>query len=193
MNTEASLAVSLFVLSTGMSLLLKRTGVEECSHGNNYDKIVTVSAPGKVLIAGGYLVLEQSNTGVTIATTSRFYTTICCRETPTQGIDRLHITVTSPQFRTTYRYLYTPGSDVLSNEDALTNAFVERCLVLTFAFLREHMTAELFQSRISELAKHGVLSIKLRADNDFYSQSKEVLYGQVQYHNNISHWFNSHS
>ena len=36
----------------------------------------TISAPGKALIAGGYLVLEQPNIGVTISSTSRFYSTV---------------------------------------------------------------------------------------------------------------------
>lgn len=36
----------------------------------------TVSAPGKILVAGGYLVLEKPNIGVTISATARFYTTI---------------------------------------------------------------------------------------------------------------------
>jgi hypothetical protein len=36
----------------------------------------TVSAPGKALIAGGYLVLEPSNIGITISSTSRFYSTV---------------------------------------------------------------------------------------------------------------------
>jgi phosphomevalonate kinase len=32
-----------------------------------------VSSPGKVLIAGGYLVLERENIGITIATNARFF------------------------------------------------------------------------------------------------------------------------
>jgi hypothetical protein len=36
----------------------------------------TVSASGKALIAGGYLVLENPNVGVTVASTSRFYSTV---------------------------------------------------------------------------------------------------------------------
>ena len=36
----------------------------------------TVSAPGKALIAGGYLVLESPNVGLVIGASSRFYTTI---------------------------------------------------------------------------------------------------------------------
>ena len=34
----------------------------------------TVSAPGKVLIAGGYLVLDPAYTGLVLATNARFYT-----------------------------------------------------------------------------------------------------------------------
>jgi hypothetical protein len=37
----------------------------------------TVSAPGKILVAGGYLVLERPNIGITLAATSRFYATVC--------------------------------------------------------------------------------------------------------------------
>ncbi|ORY26808.1 hypothetical protein BCR39DRAFT_540302 [Naematelia encephala] len=35
-----------------------------------------VSAPGKVLLAGGYLVLDRSYSGLVVATSSRFYTSI---------------------------------------------------------------------------------------------------------------------
>lgn len=36
----------------------------------------TVSAPGKVLIAGGYLVLDRPNVGVVLAATARFFTSV---------------------------------------------------------------------------------------------------------------------
>ena len=35
-----------------------------------------VSAPGKVLIAGGYLVLDPKYSGLVVSTSSRFYTVI---------------------------------------------------------------------------------------------------------------------
>jgi len=37
---------------------------------------IVVSAPGKVLIAGGYLVLDPAYPGLVISTTSKFYTVI---------------------------------------------------------------------------------------------------------------------
>lgn len=53
--------------------------------------MVIASAPGKVLITGGYLVLEPEYTGTVIGTSSRFYTVI------QPGANGL-ITVRSPQF-----------------------------------------------------------------------------------------------
>ena len=37
----------------------------------------TVSAPGKILVAGGYLVLERPNIGITLAASSRFFASVC--------------------------------------------------------------------------------------------------------------------
>ena len=53
---------------------------------------LVISAPGKVLLAGGYLVLDPKYSGVVVSTSSRFYTII--RES---GADSL-IQVRSPQF-----------------------------------------------------------------------------------------------
>ena len=53
-----------------------------------------VSAPGKVLIAGGYLVLDPTYSGVVISTSSRFYSVIQNAPSPTPLIIR----VRSPQF-----------------------------------------------------------------------------------------------
>ncbi len=40
------------------------------------DAVTTVSAPGKALVAGGYLVLDKDFIGYTVAVSSRFYTSI---------------------------------------------------------------------------------------------------------------------
>lgn len=41
---------------------------------------VCVSAPGKVLITGGYLVLDEQYSGLVLASTARFYTRICAAQ-----------------------------------------------------------------------------------------------------------------
>ncbi len=53
-----------------------------------------ISAPGKVLLAGGYLVLDPHYSGIVVSTSSRFYTVI--REHP-EGLP-FQISVRSPQF-----------------------------------------------------------------------------------------------
>jgi len=53
-----------------------------------------VSAPGKVLLAGGYLVLDPVYPGVVVSTSSRFFTLIKNADPPQPG----QITVQSPQF-----------------------------------------------------------------------------------------------
>lgn len=52
------------------------------------------SAPGKVLLTGGYLVLEQQFSGLVVGTSARFYTVIRPQTDLTAGT----ITVNSPQF-----------------------------------------------------------------------------------------------
>jgi phosphomevalonate kinase len=51
-----------------------------------------VSAPGKVLIAGGYLVLDHRFPGLVVSTSSRFYTVV--QSASREG----RIIVNSPQF-----------------------------------------------------------------------------------------------
>jgi phosphomevalonate kinase len=53
-----------------------------------------VSAPGKVLLAGGYLVLDPAYSGVVVSTSSRFYTAI----KPGPGESPKVVRVKSPQF-----------------------------------------------------------------------------------------------
>ena len=63
-----------------------------------------VSCPGKVLIAGGYLVLDPAYTGAVVATSSRFYTVVedvidDAQKGPGEAASQLDIEVRSPQFR----------------------------------------------------------------------------------------------
>ena len=59
-----------------------------------------VSAPGKVLLAGGYLVLDPAYSGIVVSTSSRFYTVIdTISEPPAPAADGpIQIRVRSPQF-----------------------------------------------------------------------------------------------
>jgi phosphomevalonate kinase len=169
---------------------------------------VTVSAPGKALIAGGYLVLEHPNIGIVVSCTSRFYTTVIDLTGPQIGervdaypsVEQIEaakqgscvlILVESPQFHSQFLYSYNYQSGQLvqlecsplaSSASATSkvekgemkkNEFVERCLSLVFIFLHKRLTS--FTRRLEKMCEDGtLLGIKLRADNDFYSQVKEL-------------------
>jgi phosphomevalonate kinase len=61
-----------------------------------------VSAPGKVLVTGGYLVLDPSYHGLVIGTNARFYTVI---QSKPDGAEHGAIVVESPQFEnSTWKY-----------------------------------------------------------------------------------------
>jgi phosphomevalonate kinase len=68
-----------------------------------------VSAPGKVLIAGGYLVLDPAYSGIVVSTSSRFYTVISDQQTK-PGVVR----VQSPQFlEATWEFSVSLDPDVV--------------------------------------------------------------------------------
>lgn len=78
-------------------------------------RTTTVSSPGKVLIAGGYLVLDPSYSGVVVSTSSRFYTVI--QDEPSLGPN--HIRVRSPQFtEATWDYTVKSAPSVLVEDGA---------------------------------------------------------------------------
>ena len=63
-----------------------------------------VSAPGKVLLAGGYLILDPKYSGIVVSTSSRFYSIVSPVSTP--GV----ITVNSPQFiNAVWKYSVRPN------------------------------------------------------------------------------------
>lgn len=141
-------------------------------------KEVTISAPGKALVAGGYLVLEAPNVGVTISSSSRFYTTVkvlpedkapMIKQNP-----RVGILVDSPQFRTSFQYQYDSSKDTLVQVGENGNEFVEKCLSLTLAFIKQWYPQQEFHAMLFAISEVGQLGLKLRADNDFYSQIKEL-------------------
>ena len=58
---------------------------------------VAISAPGKVLLAGGYLVLDRAYNGLVFGLDARIH--VIVQEIPTRnGVTLSEITVQSPQF-----------------------------------------------------------------------------------------------
>ncbi|KAJ3211093.1 phosphomevalonate kinase [Entophlyctis luteolus] len=137
-----------------------------------------VSAPGKVLVAGGYLVLDQAYSGLVIGTSSRFYTTITSlpRSTSSSTISRKTITVRSPQFDDG-RWVYTVSMGVPDvppvslvqdcNVNPNGNKFVEYAVSLTLSVAASKCVD--FTEKLG-----GGLDILIVGHNDFYSQRAQL-------------------
>ncbi|KAI9490158.1 ribosomal protein S5 domain 2-type protein [Zychaea mexicana] len=125
-----------------------------------------VSAPGKVLMTGGYLVLDQAYRGLVVGTTARFYTAI----QPIQD-EQGTIEVRSPQFDVDASWSYTASVEdgklhFSARPGSSQNKFVETCLKFTLEVIYQR-TGTLFTS-------NGGLSITIVGDNDFYSQRAQL-------------------
>jgi phosphomevalonate kinase len=158
----------------------------------------TASAPGKILLAGGYLVLESPNVGLVVAVDKRFYSTVeftggtSGEATETASSDRnsdsddnmLSITVKSPQFRQEWRYLYQKSLCSLTADESFntsTNDFVEKTLRVSLLYLLTVTLSDVDVDvnvdvdttdsvpRFMFIQRASALLITIRADNDFYS------------------------
>ncbi|TFY59322.1 hypothetical protein EVG20_g7832 [Dentipellis fragilis] len=124
-----------------------------------------VSAPGKVLLAGGYLVLDPAYSGVVVSTSSRFYTVV---QPGASG----QIRVRSPQFVDglwTYAVAQEAGRVLVTPADNAKNKFVHLAIQKTFALAYELKGPEEFTQHLG-----AGLDITIAGDNDFYSQQDQV-------------------
>ncbi|KAI0314123.1 Phosphomevalonate kinase [Amylostereum chailletii] len=131
-----------------------------------------VSAPGKVLLAGGYLVLDPSYSGLVVSTSSRFYTVIAPGSADV-------IRVRSPQFENaTWSYSWkaddssdTPRMTVeqTSSTSGSTNKFVHLALQKTLSLALESKSV----ADVTKSLANG-LDITIVGDNDFYSQQDQL-------------------
>mmetsp|Transcript_14516 Transcript_14516/g.18959 ORF Transcript_14516/g.18959 Transcript_14516/m.18959 type:complete len:468 (+) Transcript_14516:104-1507(+) len=129
---------------------------------------LTVSAPGKLLLAGGYLVLESPNTGVVIGVDKRFYCTIDCRRTEetTSSSAVVAILVKSPQFNQEWTYHWDRATMSLTQigEGTSENPFCEKTLRLSLlCLLSKDDNSNQNNDNISDI------ELIIKGDNDFYS------------------------
>ncbi|KAA1472907.1 Phosphomevalonate kinase [Dentipellis sp. KUC8613] len=124
-----------------------------------------VSAPGKVLLAGGYLVLDPAYSGVVVSTSSRFYTVV------QPGVSG-QIRVRSPQFVDglwTYTVAQEGGRVLVAPVDNAKNKFVHLAIQKTFALAYELKGPEEFTQHLG-----AGIDITIAGDNDFYSQQDQL-------------------
>ncbi|KAF8441510.1 ribosomal protein S5 domain 2-type protein [Boletus edulis BED1] len=133
-----------------------------------------VSAPGKVLIAGGYLILDQKYTGLVISASSRFYAVIQDCQQPGQAGQ---IIVRSPQFigaEWTYSVtIHDDGTVDVSQTSESKNKFVYYALKYTLIVASERLSSVGSARSLRDSLQHG-LDIAAVGDNDFYSQQAKL-------------------
>ncbi|KAL1839925.1 hypothetical protein VTJ49DRAFT_1013 [Mycothermus thermophilus] len=141
-------------------------------HGG--DRTVVVSAPGKVLLAGGYIVLDRKHSGLVFGLSARIH--VLAQKIPTStGVHLSEIVVQSPQFlNANWRYGYHLAPDgggikvtqLQSGTHVEPNHFIETTLNYVLSYI-----AEVDKRR----ASHGfeASSLIVLADNDYYSKPKE--------------------
>ncbi|KAF2720618.1 ERG8, Phosphomevalonate kinase [Polychaeton citri CBS 116435] len=137
------------------------------------DDAVAASAPGKVLLAGGYLVLDRAYTGLVFGLDARIH--VVAKGVPTgNGVTLQEITVTSPQFEgAVWQYGYRmaerdSGVDVTplrADADLRLdrNVFLETALTYTLSY-------------VTSIAKVHIkpAHVFILADNDYYSSPKDI-------------------
>ena len=144
-------------------------------------KTVSASVPGKVLVSGGYLILDPSNKGLVLSTTARFKTTVSLEECSdsshgSHSCNRL-VSVYSKQFRMTWEYSFHVGQiascnnqiEQLNTESVGKNVYIETTVSLTLAYFAVK------GQDTSWWPGNRKLFIVLAADNDFYSQKSYLI------------------
>ncbi|KQK22532.1 phosphomevalonate kinase, peroxisomal [Brachypodium distachyon] len=140
---------------------------------------VVASAPGKVLVAGGYLVLERPNPGLVLSTTARFYAII----RPIH--DELSpnswawawsdVKVTSPQLsrEATYKLSLKNSTLQLTSARESANPFVEQAIQFSIAAAKVTITDKEKKDALDKLLLQG-LNITILGCNDFYSYRNQI-------------------
>ncbi|KAJ2003478.1 phosphomevalonate kinase [Coemansia thaxteri] len=141
--------------------------------------VTLASAPGKVLVAGGYLVLERAYSGLVVGTDACLYAAVQTQASDVLGScagsgNEVLISVVSPQFLSArWRYAYSTQRRSLSQLDSAdggTNSFVQVVLEATL-----DLAIECAPKKMHDLASSRLgLKIVLSADNDFYSQRETL-------------------
>ena len=135
---------------------------------------VECSAPGKVLIVGGYLILDRPNKGLVISTTARFHSKIEKGKSLSNRSD-IPIRVCSPQFSVEHQIMIQfneeSSSFMLVGESVdSVPVYVRLCLQIALGLSqRMNSDSDSFWSSL----ENGI-TITLCADNDFYSQQQLV-------------------
>ncbi|XP_043692329.1 phosphomevalonate kinase, peroxisomal-like isoform X2 [Telopea speciosissima] len=140
---------------------------------------VVASAPGKVLMTGGYLILERPNAGLVLSTSARFYAIV----KPIYEVVSPHswawawidVKLTSPQLCRESMYKMSLKHLTLQcvSSRQLSNPFVEQALQYTVATAHAIFAEKSKKDVLCNLLVRG-LDIAILGCNDFYSYRNQI-------------------
>ncbi|KAI7746613.1 hypothetical protein M8C21_029417 [Ambrosia artemisiifolia] len=140
---------------------------------------VVASAPGKVLMTGGYLVLERPNAGIVLSTNARFYAVLKPLHDEVGEVEWMDVKVNSPQMsrETTYKMSLKDFTlncsrqlifiDFCLNLSESRNPFVEYAVQYSVAAAYTTLDKSK-RSKLQKLLSRG-MDITILGCNDFYS------------------------
>ncbi|XP_018686106.2 phosphomevalonate kinase, peroxisomal isoform X2 [Musa acuminata AAA Group] len=140
---------------------------------------VVVSAPGKVLITGGYLILERPNAGLVLSTTARFYAIVrpLYNEIKPESWAWAwtDVKVTSPQLsrECTYKLSLKNSTLECTSSRDFTNPFVEQAIQYAITASKVILVDESKKDKLQRLLLQG-LDITILGANDFYSYRNQI-------------------
>lgn len=140
---------------------------------------VVASAPGKVLMTGGYLILERPNAGLVLSTNARFYAIVkpIYQDLPPDSWswNWVDVKLTSPQLSRESTYKFSLKNSTLqcisSRESA--NPFVEQAVKFSVAAAHAVCVDKDKKDMLHKLLLQGI-DITILGSNDFYSYRNQI-------------------
>lgn len=140
---------------------------------------VVASAPGKVLITGGYLILERPNAGLVFSTNARFYAIVkpLYEEIKPESWtwSWTDVKVSSPQLsrEATYKLSIKKSTLQCTTSRNPVNPFVEHAVQYAVAAARGTFVEKEKRDLLEKLLLQG-LEITILGSNDFYSYRRQI-------------------
>lgn len=140
---------------------------------------VVASAPGKVLITGGYLILERPNAGLVFSTNARFYAIVKPLHEEIKpeswAWSWTDVKVSSPQLsrEATYKLSLKKSTLQCTISRNSVNPFVEHAVQYAVAAARGTFVENEKKNVLEKLLLQG-LDITILGSNDFYSYRRQI-------------------
>ncbi|KAL0913758.1 hypothetical protein M5K25_017242 [Dendrobium thyrsiflorum] len=140
---------------------------------------VVASAPGKVLITGGYLILERPNAGLVLSTNARFYAIVkpLYEEIKPESWawSWTDVKVSSPQLsrEATYKLSLEKSTLHCTTSRNSVNPFVEHAVQYAVAAARRNFVEKGKKDVLEKVLVQG-LDITILGSNDFYSFRSQI-------------------